>query len=345
MPPRQTVTRFSTAALVVVVGSAAFAADHLDAPIVQANGQVDINDLYAFQSPANVANTVLILTVNPFAGNMSPTDFGTDVSYEFLIDNTGDAVPDISYTATFGPSVAGSQAYTVNKDGGLFATGTTGSTSITTDGAAVTAGIFDDPFFFDLAGFNNGFSFTGTDAFAGADVGAIVLEVPSSELNGADSNISVYARTVQGGEQIDRIGRPAINTVLIPSARKDEFNEADPANDFADFSADVEAVITSLSDAANASALSPILLPDVLTFDTASAAGFLNGRGLVDDVIDAELGLLSSGAVTGDLVNANDAAFLNVFPYLAPANVPEPTSLAAIALLASGLVVRRSAKR
>ena len=41
------------------------AADHLDAPILVGNGQLDINDVYAFQSPSNADNTVLIMTVNP----------------------------------------------------------------------------------------------------------------------------------------------------------------------------------------------------------------------------------------------------------------------------------------
>ena len=60
------------------------------------------------------------------------------------------------------------------------------------------------------------FTDPGTDFFAGLDVSAIVLEVPSSELNGADTNIGVWARTLnQNGDQIDRVGRPAINTALI----------------------------------------------------------------------------------------------------------------------------------
>ena len=128
-------------------------------------------------------------------------------------------------------------------------------------------------------------------------------------------------------------GAPPINTVLIPESRKDEFNQADPVNDFTAFGADVNAVITSLSDSANANALTPILLPDVLTFDVTSSDGFLNGRKLADDVIDAELGLLTAGVVTGDLVDANDVPFLNVFPYLAPANViPEPSSICLLLL-------------
>ena len=70
-------------------------------------------------------------------------------------------------------------------------------------------------------------------------------------------------------------------------------------------------------DAPTAMALADVLLPDILTIDTSDAGGFLNGRGLADDVIDAELNLLSGGAVTTDFVDANDKAFLPAFPYLA----------------------------
>jgi hypothetical protein len=64
------------------------------------------------------------------------------------------------------------------------------------------------------------------------------------------------------------------------------------------------------------------LLPDILTIDVASPAGFLNGRKPADDVIDAELGLITEGFVTTDCVGSNDKAFPSTFPYLA---APHPT--------------------
>lgn len=306
-----------TASVFLLGASSLFAADHLDAPNLMGDGQADVNDLYAFQSPANADNSVLIMTVNPFA--VPGATFGTDVTYEFNIDNTGDAVFDMTYAATFDAS----QNLTLTKNGISIATGASSTTIPVTGGGNVLAGRFEDPFFFDLAGFNDGFNFTGADAFAGADISAIVLEVPSSELGGT---IGIQARTVRGGSQVDRKGRPAINTALIPSARKQEFNEAESSNDVANFGGDVNAAIAGLSNQTNADNLTPVLLPDLLTFDTSDASGFLNGRQLMDDVIDAELGLLSDGAVTGDMVNGNDVAFPGAFPYLAPANVPEPSS-------------------
>lgn len=317
------------------------ASDHLDAPSLSGNGQVDLNDLYAFQAPGASGNSVLILTVNPFAGSMSPTNFATDVSYDFNVDINGDAVADVTYRANF--SGAGqNQTYTVTRNGASFINGSTGINATNGSGATALAGNFDDPFFFDLAGFNNGFNFTGTDAFAGANVSAIVLELPSADFGA--TNVGVWAATSRNGVQVDRVGRPAINTALISSGLKEAFNLGTPNNDLATFGDDVRANITALSNVNNANALTPVLLPDILTFDTSNPAGFLNGRGLSDDVIDAELNLLSAGAVTGDLVNGNDVPFRSVFPYLAVAAIPEPSSALLGGLALFGILGSRRRK-
>jgi hypothetical protein len=63
--------------------------------------------------------------------------------------------------------------------------------------------------------------------------------------------------------------------------------------------------------------LTDVLLPDILTFDTKSSQGFLNGRRPADDVIDAELPLVTEAAVKTDCVSSNDDAFPGGFPYLA----------------------------
>ena len=316
------------------------AADHLDAPAINGMGDLDVNDLYAFQSPTDSSSTVLIMTVNPFAGVVSGTTFNTVADYEIHVDNDGDAVADLSYKATFSDNGVGGQSVDLALNGSSIASGPSNSTLTIGTGGKVETGVFDDPFFFDLAGFQNGLMFTGDDTLAGANVSAIVLEVPSAGLGGP--NIGVWATTTVGGAQVDRIGRPAINTVLIPSARKDEFNGAMPSNDPTGFGADVQASIESLNggDVTLAATLTGILLPDVLTIDVSDASGFLNGRGLADDVIDAELTLLTNSQTPiGDGVDANDVVFPGVFPYLAPANIPEPSGWAggvfAVSLLLS----------
>ena len=74
--------------------------------------------------------------------------------------------------------------------------------------------------------------------------------------------------------------------------------------------------------AAQQEGIANILLPDVLTFKVGMRGGFLNGRRPANDVIDAELSLLTNGNITTDGVNANDSPFLASFPYLAGPHLP-----------------------
>ena len=342
-------------ALAFAVGLAALptrAADHLDAPSVKGDGRTDINDVYAFRSPANSANTVLIMTVNPAAGVFanSPTTFHPDANYEFLIDGNGDGKPDTKAVIEFSKvKDGGAQNLEVEIDGPqreVEVEGRTGRTIRISGGGKLRAGVFDDPFFFDLNAFNAGGAFcpggVGTNFFAGLNVSAIVLEVPSAWLD-SDSNIGVWARTVLGGNQIDRMGRPAINTVFIPpnpfeagsilpGNPEDMFNATKPVNDAAMWTGEVVNTLLALSGLdptpytlAEANGIAAALLPDILTIDTSSSAGFLNGRRLVDDVIDAELAVVTGGFFGGSAVLttdcvANDSAFPGSFPYLAPKN-------------------------
>ncbi len=333
-------------------------ADHLDAPLVMEDGRVDINDVYAFQSPTNPDNTVLIMTVNPLAGMASPTAFHPSARYEFLIDDDGNAKPDRRIFVAFSQERNGEQRVVVVGNGGIFGLGKTGQDVRLLRGGMLHAGLFDDPFFFDLVAFRNVLAGAGTlprnpdsevngvDFFAGANVSAIVLEIPTKQLkssrnddddaedemmNGSDSNIGVWARTALKGKRVDRMGRPAINTVFIPSANKDAFNMGEPRDDREDFGGDVTSALLTLSGLdgsgytqEQAEAIKDILLPDILTIDTASSAGFLNGRRLADDVIDAELPIATGGlfggspVLTTDEVPGNDVPYLSTFPYLAP---------------------------
>ena len=192
----QSLRMMALAAIGTAMSSPALAADHLDAPVLQMPGQGtrDINDIYAFQSPTNADNTVLIFTVNPLAGILSPEAFGTDVSYDFLIDNDGDAQTDITFSTTFVDTANGGQSLTLTKNGQTIASGASKSNLSITGGGTLTANVFDDPFFFDLNGFNNNFSFTGDDFFAGANVSALVFELPSDQLTSSGSTaIGVFS--------------------------------------------------------------------------------------------------------------------------------------------------------
>ena len=309
---------------VVIVGllltKTLLGSDHLDAPGVKVDGSLDINDLYAFQSPTNPANVVFIITVNPFAGVLSGTALNPSGVYELNIDTNANGVADHAYRFYFSGARRGVQRFVVTQaKGNALASGQTGQVTALRGGGSVTVGLFEDPFFFDLNGFNNGFAFTGQDFFAGANITAIVIELPRSTFG--TNNIGVWASTIIQGRQFDRKGRPAINTVLIPSAMKNQFNVTHPASDVAVFGSTVRASLLGLGNSPErASALASVLLPDILTIDTSSSSGFLNGRQPSNDVIDAELSLLTNGALLGDRVNANDKALPSQFPYLAAPN-------------------------
>ena len=313
---------------IAVIGTDALvrAADHGDSPAVRLDGRLDINDVYVFQSPQTPANTVLIATVSPLAGITGNTHFAPKAQYVFSVDTDDDAVEDQTYTIMFGKLLAdGTQAMKVQGKGGdkFVAHGFSGTTLALPNGGKIIANLFDDPFFFDLIAFKHGLAFaegTARNFFTGLNTMAIVLEVPSAGFGA--QNIGVWFATRQGKKQVDRMGRPAINTVLIPAAKKDAFNAASPKDDVANYRADVIASITALGNGANAAGLADLLLPDVHTFDTTKATGFadnFNGRRLDDDVIDIELAALSNGAVTTDFVG-NDSTFLAVFPYLQAKN-------------------------
>ncbi|MEP7040215.1 MAG: DUF4331 family protein [Chloroflexota bacterium] len=342
----------SLIALPAMVG----AADHLDGPAVAANHAIDINDVYVFEG-ADAGNTVLSFDVNPAAGVISGTTFDPTAEYVINVDTNADAVEDIVYVFTFAAAAGGTQAYTVTKDGAPFLVGITGTTT-TIGGRSVFAGLVDDPFFFDLDGFKH-FKTTllagsadpsqicdanpDVNFFAGFNATAIVLEVPDADLGGA--NIGVWAETRIGGSQIDRMGKPAINTVFnTTDADKNAYNAAEPANDPADWTANVAGVTSAIRQAlgeapaaadAYGATLAGLLLPDVLNYDTTTAANYgapLNGRALTDDVIDISYSVITDGlgaagapAVTSDCV-ANDSTFRPAFPYWGVANVAAATA-------------------
>ena len=331
---------YSLLAMALVFGLVAVpasAADHLDAPGLTPPGgdtRLDITDVYAFQSPNNSSNTVLVMGVNPLAGVLNDGTFHPNASYEFKIDSDGDAKEDLTYKIEFSaPNASLEQGVTLYQlpargGGSRLASGQTGQSISIPGGGMLSAGVFDDPFFFDLVGFLGlDFCNPGSDFFLGLNISAIVLEVPSSWLG--SNNVGVWARTAFDDQQIDRMGRPAINTVFIPAnvfepmepSQKNAFNASKPRRDQQDFRGEVVDTLEIFYGAGNPTvdALADFLLPDILTVDTSSPAGFPNGRGLADDVIDIELGLVTNGAVTTDCV-ANDSAFSTSFPYLAPAN-------------------------
>lgn len=360
---------FAVAALALWALSPASGADHKDAPSISNDRPADITDIYAFRSPANNDNLVVVMPVNPLtapAENAAST-FPTDVTFQLKVDNTGDVTPDATAEIKF--SGSNPQMFTVT---GLGATPITGEvtppsgTSTPTEpkitdagGIKVFAGQRDDPFFFDLVGFQ-GFvanpqapvsglrpagGGTAVDTFAGTNISAIVIELPITALTGAaNSNtgiIKVFGTAVRGG-QVDRVAIPAVNTALVPAGQKDAFNQAtDPKNDVATFGAGIQGTIEGLRTAVDALFGTPqdggplgnltpqvvtnTVLPYVVTIDFSKPVAFPNGRTLTEDVIDVMLGVgLNRGGAAGvsDGVNASDRQPTSAFPFVAAPHQP-----------------------
>ena len=135
--------------------------------------------------------------------------------------------------------------------------------------------------------------------------------------------------------QADQMARPAINTVFVGAARKNEFNVTTPTAMSAAFKTDFVAGLTGFGFTTNAlgqtkDQFATLLVNDVLNVKLSGTTTFfdgtnvLTGRALGDDVIDTELLLIFGGptgasnpGLTKDNVNANDKTFLTTFPYLA----------------------------
>src|SRR2546428_7815796 len=206
--------------------------------------RVDITDIYIFQKPGDATRSILVFNVNPLT---LATAFRHDAIYAIKVDTNGDAIPDIAFRTKFSEvGTDGSQTATVTRaelrpdvigdvgdaiiiKNALVSFGST--PEITESGHyKYFAGKRSDPFFFDLLGFfKNPINFTGSDFFIDKNVFGTVLELPKTAL-GPHHKIGIWARVLipdpvtEHMVQIDRMGRPAINTVFMKGQDKVKFN-------------------------------------------------------------------------------------------------------------------------
>lgn len=339
--------------------SAALAADHLDSPTVRSDSAADINDVYTFVNPNDPKELIVIATVIPLAN--AQTRFSNAVEYRFHIDN-GIAGDETLIRCTF------KQSNVVHCTGnhGLQARGGVGSVAYGQK-LRVFAGLRDDPFFFDLAAFNQtrdtltpAFTNPGINFFAGLNSMSIVLGIPTERVTakGAANVLKVYASTARVDDalldtrrQIDRMGRPAINTALIDlltnTGKKDAYNaSANPADWAGQFQGEMQGWLAALDtlDGVPGNALLPaatlasVLVDDRLLVNASIPAcdAYLavelgvpqcGGRTLARDVMDDTLGAVVGPGVS-DYVG-NDSAFLADFPFLAPPNMAAATTVRA----------------
>jgi hypothetical protein len=266
------------------------AADHGDAPTVDQDSGADLADAFIFLDPNDNSKVVLGMTVHGFIVPGEAGNFGTfdpNVQYVFEVENTDDATPDKTITVRFSEKTSSTSAQmaSVNFDGKKFQAPSTAVTLaskanppvITTSasGVAFFAGLVDDPFFFDIPGFNRFVASVlagapnpallqrGRDTFAGYNVLAIALSIPVSEIRGTANTLGLVIRTkrktqtsnvAEGGTEtkgeflnVDRMGNPAVNVALIPFAKKDAYNVSTTQEDAAGkFAPDIIATLKAL---------------------------------------------------------------------------------------------------
>jgi hypothetical protein len=221
----------------------------------------------------------------------------------------------------------------------------------------------------------------GVDGFKGFNVLAFAIQIPLDDLPtgaysdaffGQQTGVGVYASvsrpkiTVRkaGNDvdsfgdwiQVNRLGNPLFNEVLVAFKDKDNFNATPPTEDsrYAAYASNPEVaalinlVFGTAFETADRQDLVNIFIPDVLRVATTTgpvtlegepgfsrfgfvggdttggvSSGWPNGRRLGDDVVDIALTAVASGpvydpiTVVGDNVASNDMAYNAVFPYSA----------------------------
>lgn len=198
-------------------------ADHIDAPAVgslaEGSTLADITDFHAFESPENPDNYVFACSVFGLTAPSATADakFDENIMYEINIDTDADQVEDLIIQTIFrdgkvivlGPIAPGN----VGRDSQIENTGLRVAADISNYGEAINigenngikvfAGPRDDPFFFDffqfvsiVSGVSKGtpdgqdptaFNVSGSDAFAGTNILAVVIELPKDMIGGAST--------------------------------------------------------------------------------------------------------------------------------------------------------------
>ena len=264
-------------------------------------------------------------------------------------------------------------------------------------GEMVFAGSREDSFFADAPGIfdllnsrilgpdGHGQTGNGVDGFKGYNVLTFAIEIPlgnlpapitySDAFTGTSHGLGIYAsvsrqritlRSASGDNtnsgpwiQINRLGNPLFNEVLVAIQDKDNYNRDVPTNDAARYAKYastpeiallINAVFGTSFATSGRSDLVAVFIPDVLRVDTTTGvvpligqggnrlsglggdttngkwSGWPNGRRLGDDVVDIALTAVASGPtyqsifLLGDNINANDQTYNFVFPYAATPN-------------------------
>ncbi|MFI9327091.1 DUF4331 family protein [Kitasatospora sp. NPDC052868] len=318
---------------------------HLSGPNLrspQGDARLDLTDLFAFPASDASGRTVLIMNVNPYAPT-GAAEFHPEAVYRINIDNNGDNRADVAYSFVFSDPEAGAQTVTVHRATGAAAQKHEAGGEVLfdnvpvafgdapdvveADGRKLSVGLRSDPFFADLEGIVDNFTWTGRDAMAEANIFGIALEVPDDDL-GPDPVIGVWARVSlhQDGRlvSVDRGAHPSLTAYFNAEEVKDAYNAGEPADDWERYREPWTAVLQHTGDYTTDAATETlkIILPDILRYDRSRLAAYPNGRTLSDDVTSARLAMVSGGRITSDHIPPH-TDLLPTFPHLGH---PHPAS-------------------
>jgi hypothetical protein len=163
----------------------------------------DIADFYAWHDDNGHVVTIVTFAGLTAAGGSATWD--ADVLYGVHIDNNGDNLADHNIWVRFGQDAGGGWGMQVVGLPGGDAT-VEGNVDMALDagnGLKAWAGLADDPFFFDLQGFNDTLA-TGTlsfdptrDSLAGTNVTAIALTMDEAAARGASTTFDIWTTTAR----------------------------------------------------------------------------------------------------------------------------------------------------
>ncbi|MGW6913973.1 DUF4331 family protein [Kitasatospora sp. NPDC054939] len=299
------------------------------------DARLQLADVFAFPGTDAPGRTVLVLDVHPFATAHDP-GFHPDAVYRINIDNDGDNRADVAFSFVFSDPELGGQTVTVHRAVGVGAQKHEpvgdrilvnvpvafgdAPDIVEAGGYRVSAGLRSDPFFADLDGLADGHRWTGRDSLAAANVFAVAVEVPDTDL-GPVPTIGIWARISlrRHGRlvAVDRGAHPLLTEYFEPEAARDAYSAGEPAEDWRRHHEAWTEVLqrTGAYTTQAATETLGLVLPDILHYDRARPAGYPNGRTLVDDVVTARLTMLTGATPTGRHVPPHDD-LLPTFPHL-----------------------------
>jgi hypothetical protein len=202
MKRRWTIPLAGTSVL-IVAATLAVAADHNEADGTKADEIADIDDVYVWET-ADDKIVAVVTFGGPGADPAAPPGaLDADVLYTISLDNDGDYVSDHDILVRFAEDSLGDWGVQFENVPGSTGTvsGAVGTEISVGAGLTATAGVFDDPFFFDFTGLTDtlatgAVSFDSTrDSFAGKNVNAIVVQMDAAAATNSNDVVRVWATT------------------------------------------------------------------------------------------------------------------------------------------------------